>query len=71
MQVKVARLLIRLSPALLTNWRQRKTLIVANIPERHHEYIVKVVTTLAGLVKADVKITDIETDFRLKNDRCD
>ena len=45
-----------------------KTLIVANIPESHHEDTVKVVTTLAGLVKADVKITDIETAFRLKND---
>ena len=45
-----------------------KTLIIANIPESHHEDTVKVVTTLSGLVKADVQITDIETAFRLKND---
>ena len=45
-----------------------KTLLVANIPESHHEDTTKVILTLSGLIKAETKATDIETAFRIKND---
>ena len=53
----------------MLNEKNKKALIIANIPESRHEHLSKITSVLASKLDVDIKEHDIESVFRIRSEK--